>query len=118
MVGGLWVPSCCGDSITILRITFCLDRTAFDISPVCISVGMEKRGLVDLVCIGQLAGDNSSLPGVQLDLLSLLTGGHAVANSDCANQLDCDVVGFPHHVELQYAMLNAMPCPRCGCRFQ
>jgi hypothetical protein len=43
---------------------------------------------VDLVCIGQLAGDNSSLRGVQLDLLSLLTGGHAVANSDCANQLD------------------------------
>jgi hypothetical protein len=74
---------------------------------------MEKRGLVDPVCIGQLAGDNSSLPGVQLDLLSLLTGGHAVANSDCANQLDrSDVVGFPHHVELQYAMLNANAMPK------
>jgi hypothetical protein len=73
----------------------------------------RRGGLVDPVCIGQLAGDNSSLPGVQLDLLSLLTGGHAVANSDCANQLDrSDVVGFPYHVELQYAMLNANATPK------
>ncbi|CAK9237080.1 unnamed protein product [Sphagnum troendelagicum] len=73
----------------------------------------RRGGLVDPFCIGQLAGDNSSLPGVQLDLLSLLTGGHAVANPDCADQLDpSDVVGFPHHVELQYAMLNVNAMPK------
>lgn len=91
------------------RILFVL--TALPLSLALFAFVLQWRGgglLVDPARIGQLAGDNSRLPGVQsLDLLSTPTGGRVVTNSDCANQLfRGGLSGFPYHPGWQYAILN------------
>lgn len=66
-------------------------------------------GLVDPVRIGQLAGDNSRLPGVHLDSPASPTGGHAVkASADCGgNQwYRTSTASFPHGLGWEYLVLN------------
>jgi hypothetical protein len=60
---------------------------------------------VDSARLGELAGDNSRLPGVQQDSLnsSPLSGRFGTSSSDCPKFQSPHIGMFPHHIGWQYA---------------
>jgi len=88
---------------TSQRVLFVL--TALTVLLALFAFGLQWRGgdLVDSARLGELAGDNSRLPGVQDPLNSPLSGRFGTS-SDCPKFQPPHIGMFPHHIGWQYAI--------------